>query len=131
MSLCSIDHCRLGRPHHIPAQVEALHFVDAVTYRTWAHAVDSEAPGLPARLLTLYRISGDVDVLFRLPDETPLVPDGVDVLHDITRRLGLHVRDRRPPPKSGGGRPRPGDRPNSRYSLPVSTRSLPPCQLLA
>lgn len=108
-----------------------IQFRTRQAYHAWAGVVDDEAPGLAGRLITLYRVDGSCRVLFKLRDETPLLADGLDVLHDINRRLGLGTRRKRPPHKSCGGHPRPGDRRNSRYSLPVSTRSLPPCQLLA
>ena len=108
-----------------------IHFTTREAYHAWARIVDAKAPGLTGRLLTIYRVNGGVEVTFKLTDDrTPLVPDGLDVLHDITRRLRLGVHRKRRSAKSQGGCPRPGSRPDCRYFPPVSTRRSSPCQLL-
>jgi hypothetical protein len=130
-----ISRNRPTRSAPMPSAVDetGVHFADRRSYQVWARIVDEEAPGLSAQLLTMYSVDGSCNVVFRLNDgHAPLTADGLDVLKDITRRLGIGVSDKRPSHKKRGSRPAQGNCPGRRGSFPlVSNRRSSPCQLPA
>jgi hypothetical protein len=92
-----------GRPQEadLPQHSLCAHtiqFTDAEIYRRWAQFVDAEAPGLAGQLLTVDRGDGSREVVLRLvnPDGR-LTAEGIDVLRDVARRVGVGAGQTRPP----------------------------------